>query len=152
MSACKFMQGWKKILFICKKASFAIFYMKNGQFLPQKNGVDFCQGSNGTIRSSITTSCDVSGRRASSPTFDQSEASKKRPDRCHWNVTNKPQIGLGFVQNAHRNLPLKFDPNWVSNSWDIVDIEFAVVVGGGGGWWCWWWWWCAQSFSCKTQT
>ena len=41
-----------------------------------KNGVEFCQGSNGTIRSSLATSCDVSRRRARSPNFDQSEARK----------------------------------------------------------------------------
>ena len=29
-----------------------------------KNGVEFCQGFNHTIRSSLATSCDVSGRRA----------------------------------------------------------------------------------------
>ena len=32
-----------------------------------KNGVEFCQGSNGTIRSSLATSCDVLRRRARSP-------------------------------------------------------------------------------------
>ena len=32
-----------------------------------------------------------------------------------------------------RNLPLKFGLNQVKKSWDIYDIEFAVVVGGG---WC----------------
>ena len=36
-----------------------------------KNGVEFCQGSNGTIRSSLATSYKVWRRRA---TFDQSEA------------------------------------------------------------------------------
>ena len=39
-----------------------------------KNVVEFCQGSNGSIRSSLATSCDVSRRRARSPNFDQSEA------------------------------------------------------------------------------
>ena len=37
-----------------------------------KNGVGFRQGFNQTIRSSLTTSCDVSRRRARSPNFDQS--------------------------------------------------------------------------------
>ena len=41
-----------------------------------KTGVEFCQGSNGTIRSSLATSYDVSRRRATSPNFDQSEAWK----------------------------------------------------------------------------
>ena len=36
--------------------------------------VEFCQGSNGTIRSSLATLYDVSRRRTRSPTFDQSEA------------------------------------------------------------------------------
>ena len=49
------------------------------------------------------------------------------------------------VQDGPRNLRLKFCQNWFSNSRDIADIEFVVVVGGGGGW-------CAKSFSCKTQT
>ena len=39
-----------------------------------KNGVEFCQGSNGTIRSSLSTLCDVSRRRARSLNFDQLEA------------------------------------------------------------------------------
>ena len=34
--------------------------------------------------------------------------------------------------DVHRNLPLKFHQNRVSNSWDIADIEF-VWVGGVGG-------------------
>ena len=41
-----------------------------------KNGVEFCQGSNGTIRSSLATSCDVSRRRATSR-----EVSEFRPIR-----------------------------------------------------------------------
>ena len=43
-----------------------------------KNGVEFRQGSNGSIRirSSLATSCEVSRRRARSPNFDQSEALK----------------------------------------------------------------------------
>ena len=41
-----------------------------------KNGVEFCQGSIGTIRISLATSYDVWRRRAASPTFDQSEAEK----------------------------------------------------------------------------
>ena len=40
---------------------------------------------------------------------------------------------LESVLNVHRNLPLKFHQNRVSNSWDIADIEF-VWVGGVGGW------------------
>ena len=39
-----------------------------------KNGVEFHQGSNGSIRSSLATSCDVSRCRARSPNLDQSEA------------------------------------------------------------------------------
>ena len=31
---------------------------------------------------------------------------------------------LDFVLNVHRNLPLKFHQNRVSNSWDIADIGF----------------------------
>ena len=42
---------------------------------------------------------------------------------------------LEYVQDRPRNLPLKFDQNQASNSWDIADIEFAV-----GGWWWWWVW------------
>ena len=37
-----------------------------------------------------------------------------------------------------RNLPLKFGQSWVSNSWDIPDIEF--VVGDG-----------VKSFLCQIQ-
>ena len=38
---------------------------------------------------------------------------------------------LESVLNVHRNLPLKFHQNRVSNSWDIANIEF--VSGGGLG-------------------
>ena len=41
-----------------------------------KTGVEFRQGSIGTIRSSLATSYGVWRRRAMSPTFDQSEAEK----------------------------------------------------------------------------
>ena len=40
---------------------------------------------------------------------------------------------LESVLDDSRNLPLKFNQNRVSKSWDIADIEFAVVVGDGGG-------------------
>ena len=46
---------------------------------------------------------------------------------------------LESVLNVHRNLPLKFHQNRVSNSWDIANIEFLWVVG------------CAQSLYCQTQ-
>ena len=36
------------------------------------------------------------------------------------------------VQDGPRNLRLKFCQNWFSNSRDIADIEFVVVVVGGG--------------------
>ena len=41
-----------------------------------KSGVEFRQGSIGAIRSSLATSYDAVRRRATSPTFDQSEAWK----------------------------------------------------------------------------
>ena len=44
------------------------------------------------------------------------------------------------VLNVHRNLPLKFHQNRVSNSWDIADIEFL------------WWWWggvCTVNFEVR---
>ena len=37
------------------------------------------------------------------------------------------------VQDGPRNLRLKFCQNWFSNSRDIADIEFVVVVVVGGG-------------------
>ena len=40
---------------------------------------------------------------------------------------------LASVKDGPRNLALKFGQNWVSNSWDISDIEFSDggwVVGG----------------------
>ena len=49
---------------------------------------------------------------------------------------------LVSVKEGPRSLPLKFGQNWVSNIWDIADIEFMMVGGGGG----------VKSFSCKTQT
>ena len=42
-------------------------------------------------------------------------------------------LQLESVQNGPRNLRLKFCQNWFSNSHDIADIEFVVVVGGGDG-------------------
>ena len=50
--------------------------------------------------------------------------------------------GRKSVQDGPRNLRLKFGQNRVSNSWDIADVEFSVVVVGGG----------EKSFLCKTQT
>ena len=41
-----------------------------------KTGVEFCQGSIGTIRSSLAMSCDAKWRHAMSPYFDQSGAKK----------------------------------------------------------------------------
>ena len=40
---------------------------------------------------------------------------------------------LESVLNVHRNLPLKFHQNRVSNSWDIADIEFVWWWVGWGG-------------------
>ena len=40
---------------------------------------------------------------------------------------------LESVLNVHRNLPLKFHQNRVSNSRDIADIEF-LWWGGVDGW------------------
>ena len=48
-----------------------------------KNGVEFCQGSNGSIRSTLATSSDVSRRRARFPNFDQSEALKLSQTDTH---------------------------------------------------------------------
>ena len=48
---------------------------------------------------------------------------------------------LTIVKDGPRSLPLKFGQNRVSNSWDIADVEFTVVVGGG-----------VKSFLRKTQT
>ena len=55
--------------------------LKSSIFIVQKaaapkTGVEFRQGSIGTIRSSLATSHDASRRRARSPNFDQSEAEK----------------------------------------------------------------------------
>ena len=48
-----------------------------------KTGVEFRQGSTGTIRSSLATSHDASWRRAMSPNFDQSEAEKLSQIHTH---------------------------------------------------------------------
>ena len=40
---------------------------------------------------------------------------------------------LESVEEGLRNLPLKFGQNRVSNSWDIVNIEFFGGDGGDGG-------------------
>ena len=50
-------------------------------------------------------------------------------------------LQLESDQEGPRNLSLKFGQNRASNSWDIGDMEFSVVVGGG-----------VKSFSCITQT
>ena len=41
---------------------------------------------------------------------------------------------LKSVQDGPRNLFLMFGQNRVSNSWDIDDIEFEVVLLRVGGW------------------
>ena len=38
-------------------------------------------------------------------------------------------VAFGNIQDGPRNLPLKFGQKRVSNSWDIVNIEFFL------GWW-----------------
>ena len=35
---------------------------------------------------------------------------------------------LASSKEGPSNLPVKFGQNWVSNSWDIVGVEFPVVV------------------------
>ena len=62
--------------------------LKSSIFIVQKaaapkSGVEFRQGSNGTIRSCLATSYDVSRRRARSPNFDQSEAEKLSQTDTH---------------------------------------------------------------------
>jgi len=52
---------------------------------------------------------------------------------------------LVYVKDGPRNLPLKFDQNRVSNSWDIADIECVWWLGGVGGGVVF------KSFSCQTQ-
>ena len=48
---------------------------------------------------------------------------------------------LESILNVHRNLPLKFHQNRVSNTWDIADIE--LLWSGWVGF--------AESFYCQTQ-
>ena len=60
--------------------------LKSSIFIVQKaaapkSGVEFRQGSIGTIRSSLATSYDVTRRRPRSPTNDQSEAWKLSQNR-----------------------------------------------------------------------
>ena len=62
--------------------------LKSSIFIVQKaaapkSGAEFRQGSIGTIRSSLATSCDVARRRATSPNFDQSEALKLSQTDTH---------------------------------------------------------------------
>ena len=54
-----FVEALKSSIFVVQKAT------------APKNGVEFRQGSYGTIRSSLATSYDVSRRRARVPTFQQ---------------------------------------------------------------------------------
>ena len=46
---------------------------------------------------------------------------------------------IEFVLDDHKNLKLKFGHNWVSNSWEITDLDFLVVGGS------------VNSFSCQIQ-
>ena len=71
-----------------------------------KTGVEFCQGSNGTIRSSLATSYDVSRRRARSPNFDQSEARKlSLTDRhTHRHTENRHTGRPCSTSSAFKNL------------------------------------------------
>ena len=41
---------------------------------------------------------------------------------------NMSQWQLASIKEGPRNLPLKFGQNRVSNSWDIVNIEFSVLM------------------------
>ena len=63
------------------KLGYILGALKSPIFVVQKAaapkfGVEFRQGSNDTIRSSLAMLCDVSRRRARSPNFDQSVARK----------------------------------------------------------------------------
>ena len=57
---------------------------------------------------------------------------------------------LASVKDGPWNLPLKFGQNWISNNWDIADIEFPVedpqLI-----WWRSTAYMCEQSFSYQTQ-
>ena len=59
-----------------------------------KNGVEFRQGSIGTIRSSVATSCDLARRRARSPNFDQSEAEKLSQTENRKQKTDRQRIDM----------------------------------------------------------
>ena len=65
---------WRQELNVKEALQSSIFVIEKAA--APKNGVEFRQGSNGNIRSSLATSCDVLRHRARSPNFDQSEALK----------------------------------------------------------------------------
>ena len=57
---------------------------------------------------------------------------------CYWNLSKRCNIVDVdvFIYSCccwSRNLSSKFGKNRVSYSWEIADIELAVVVGDGGG-------------------
>ena len=50
---------------------------------------------------------------------------------CYFRLSNKLDVVVFIVVVNPIKLQLQFGQNWVSNIWDIADIEFPVV----GGWW-----------------
>ena len=62
-----------------------------------KDGVEFCKGSNGTIRSSLATSYETWRRRVRSPNFVQSKAEKlsqthRNTDTYRINILSGPAL------------------------------------------------------------
>ena len=67
-----------------------------------KNGIEFCQSSNGSIRSSLATSCEVSRHRARSPDFDQSEALKL--SQTNTQIENQHTVRPCSMSSACKNV------------------------------------------------
>ena len=69
-----------------------------------KTGVEFCQGSIGTIRSSLAMSCDAKWRHAMSPYFDQSEAQKLSHTKTDRQIQNQHTVRPYFTSTAYKKL------------------------------------------------
>ena len=102
----------KSLIFVVQKAT------------APKSGVEFRQGSTGAIRSSLATSYDAVRRRATSPTFDQSEA---------WKLVTDTHTDTHFeilVQGSLRERWTKSKGVFCLNSIRSNIMSFDFIVSG----------------------
>ena len=104
---------------------------KTSIFVAPKNGVEYCQCSNGTTRSSLTTSYDFSRRRAMALSFNQSEAEKL--SHTHRYTENRHTVRPCSTSSACKNTTkpacLIYLPTW-SNAYFPTGLSAYLQLVG----------------------